>query len=103
MTDSNINDLVEKNDFMVIDVWALWCGPCTKFMPVFEKVSEDFPEILFAKVEADENPLILQHFKIQSIPTILVVKDKSLRFQHRGFVTEQFLRQELNFYTHVKN
>lgn len=101
MTDTNINDLVAKNDFMVIDVWATWCAPCTKFTPIFEKVSEDFPDILFAKVEADENPLILQFFKVQSIPTILVVKDKDLRFQHRGFLNEQFLRQELAYY--VKN
>lgn len=99
MTDLNINDLVEKNDFMVIDVWAEWCGPCKKFSPVFEKVSDEFPEILFVKVEADLNPGILQFFKIQSIPTILVVKDKDLRFQHKGFISEQFLKQELTYYT----
>jgi thioredoxin 1 len=58
----------------IIDLWAPWCGPCLAFAPVFEAVAAELgDDVLFAKVNVDENPAIAQRFGVQSIPTLLVL------------------------------
>jgi thioredoxin 1 len=95
MTDDNINTLVANNEFIIVDVWAEWCGPCKRFGPVFENVSEQFENVLFAKVEADKNPNILSFFGIQHIPTVLIIRDGELRVQHRGIMTQAVLENAI--------
>lgn len=88
MTDDNINALIESNETIVVDIWASWCAPCKRFAPIFEKVSESFENVLFAKVEADKNPNILSFFSVQHIPTILIIRNRELVVQHRGIMTD---------------
>lgn len=95
MTDTNINDLVANNEIIVIDIWADWCGPCKRFSPIFKRVSEEFENVLFAKVEADQNPNILGFFSVQHIPTILFIRDGELRVQYRGIMTEAVLKNAI--------
>lgn len=74
---------------IVYDVWAEWCPPCKKFGPIFEKVSKNYPDIAFQKVDADLNNEFLQRYSIFSIPTILLTDDSGeVIFQHAGILTE---------------
>lgn len=78
---------------IVFDVWAEWCAPCKKFGPIFEKVANEFPEVEFQKINADENPQFLENFGIRGIPTILVVsRQGEILHQHAGILSEAKFR-----------
>ena len=50
MTKENFNEIIKNNETVLIDLWASWCGPCKMFGPIFEEVSNSYPDIVFAKV-----------------------------------------------------
>lgn len=83
--------VVRSNEIVFVDFWATWCAPCRAFGPIFEKVSENHPEIAFIKVDIDENPDIAAEAEIHSIPTINVIKNGSLIWDHQGAVTAEVL------------
>jgi thioredoxin 1 len=75
----------------IYDVWAEWCPPCKKFGPIFESVSMKFPEVEFVKINADseEGFAILNKYRINSIPTILIVdENEHVIFAHAGILSE---------------
>ncbi len=77
----------------VYDVWAEWCVPCKRFAPVFEKVANEIQDVEFVKVEADVNAEFLNHYAINSIPTILVTDDSGNElFRHVGILSESNFR-----------
>jgi thioredoxin len=92
LTDANIEEVLSANDKVVIDVWADWCPPCKRFGPIFESVSDQYEDVLFAKVNADQNPGILNLFQIYSIPTILVVSGPNVLFRRAGILSEDSLK-----------
>jgi len=71
---------VEKGGIVLVDWWAPWCGPCRSFAPSYEAVAEANPEIVFAKVNTDEEQELAGAFQIRSIPTLMVFRDKVLVF-----------------------
>jgi thioredoxin 1 len=73
LTDSNFEELTRDKD-VVIDFWAGWCGPCHVFAPVFEHVSERYPDVLFGKVDVESNPRLAALFSIRSIPTLVAMR-----------------------------
>ena len=75
LTADNFQSWIQNHPHAVVDVWAPWCGPCKSFAPLFEKASEDFQEIAFGKINADEQPLLANQLKIRSLPTILSFKE----------------------------
>ncbi len=75
LTKENFEQVVTSNATVVVDYWAPWCGPCRGFAPVFEKVAEAHPDVVFAKVNTDEEQEIAGHFQIRSIPTLMVLRD----------------------------
>lgn len=79
----------------VIDVWADWCGPCKRFAPIFEKVAVQWPDIAFQKIEADTNPSFLVKYGIQHIPTVLILRNDQVVFQHKGILSEAALNQAI--------
>ena len=78
---------------MIVDYWAPWCGPCRGFAPVFEKVSEAHPDVVFAKVNTDEEQEIAAHFQIRSIPTLMVFRDQIIVFSQPGALPQGAFEQ----------
>lgn len=76
LTDSNFDIEKSKYSLLVVDFWAAWCGPCKMISPIIEQLAEQYAgKIVFGKVNVDENPHISQRFGIQSIPTLMIVKE----------------------------
>jgi len=84
LTKDNFEEVVTKNDLIIVDFWAPWCGPCKGFAPVFEASSEKHPDVVFAKVNTEEEQELAGHFAIRSIPTIMVFRDKVVLFSQTG-------------------
>ncbi|MEC8265870.1 MAG: thioredoxin, partial [Candidatus Thermoplasmatota archaeon] len=83
---------LEENTIMLIDFWADWCGPCKAFGPVFERVSEDHPDVMFAKVDTEAEQALAGAFGIRSIPTTVVFKEGIGVFMQPGALPEEALQ-----------
>ena len=95
LTKDNFEQTVNDNPIVIVDFWAPWCGPCRGFAPVFEKASESHPDVVFAKVNSDEQQELAGVFNIRSIPTLMVFREKVILFQQAGALPGQALEQVL--------
>ena len=95
LTKDNFEATVNGNPIVIVDFWAPWCGPCRGFAPVFEKASEAHPDVVFAKVNSDEQQELAGAFNIRSIPTLMVFREKVILFQQAGALPGQALDQVL--------
>ena len=93
LTKDNFEQVVTSNPTVIIDFWAPWCGPCKGFAPVFERVAESQPDVVFAKVNTDEEQEIASHFQIRSIPTLMVFRDQIIVFSQPGALPQNALEQ----------
>ncbi|MGW7266053.1 thioredoxin [Streptomyces sp. NPDC054842] len=91
LTKENFDQTVTDNEFVLIDFWAAWCGPCRQFAPVYEKAAEANPDLVFAKVDTEAQPELAQAFGIQSIPTLMIVRDQVAVFAQPGALPEAAL------------
>ena len=82
---------VLNNDTVLIDFWAEWCGPCRSFAPVYEKLSEEHPEIVFGKVDTEAEQELAGHFQIRSIPTLMAFRESIGVFSQPGALPEDVL------------
>ena len=87
-----LQSTIDENDIGLIDFWAEWCGPCRAFAPTYEKVSEEYPNILFAKVDTEAHQQLAAQFQIRSIPTLVVFRDQISIFSQPGALPEEGLR-----------
>src|SRR5688572_18413198 len=91
LTKDNFEDVMTRNDLVVVDFWAPWCGPCKGFAPVFEAASEKHADVVFAKVNTDDEQELAGHFAIRSIPTIMVFRETVVLFSQAGALPAQGL------------
>ncbi len=92
LDETTFADTVQNNDLVLIDFWAEWCGPCRMFGPVYDTVSEDFPGVVFAKVDTEAQPGLGQAFNISSIPTLMAIREGVVLYSQAGALPEKDLR-----------
>ena len=84
VTKDNFEEIITGNDIVLVDYWAPWCGPCRQFAPVYESLSEEHGDIVFAKVNTEDERELAGHFQIRSIPTLMVFREQIIVFAQPG-------------------
>jgi thioredoxin 1 len=84
LTLDSFEDTLAENEIVMIDFWASWCGPCRNFAPVYEQTATENPDILFTKVDTEDQQQLAAQFNIRSIPTLMIFRDEVLLFSQAG-------------------
>lgn len=84
LTAQNFEENTDREGITVVDFWADWCGPCKQFAPIYERVSEKNPDIVFGKVDTQANPELAATFNVSAIPTLMVIRDRVVLYAQAG-------------------
>jgi thioredoxin len=84
LTKDNFEKVITESPMVIVDFWAPWCGPCRGFAPVYEKAAETHADVVFGKVNTDQEQELAGAFNIRSIPTLMVFREKVVLFQQAG-------------------
>ncbi len=97
LTDESFEELVANSDKpIMVDFWAPWCGPCKAIGPTVEALSQTYgDQMIFAKVNVDDNPLSPSKYGVQAIPTLIFFKDGDIAEQITGMVAKEKLEETL--------
>jgi thioredoxin 1 len=91
LTAENFAETVSGEGIVLVDFWADWCGPCKMFAPIYERASEQHPDITFAKVDTEAEQMLAGEFQIRSIPTVMAIRDGIMVFSQPGALPEAAL------------
>jgi thioredoxin 1 len=91
ITNENFTETINKGGIVLLDWWAPWCGPCRAFGPIYERVAAKHPDIVFGKVNTEEEPALANQFGIRSIPTLMIFRDETELFSEAGALPENVL------------
>lgn len=80
----SFGSVIQDNETVIVDFWADWCGPCKRFAPVFDQVSEKHPDVVFGKVDTEDQRALAGGLGIQSIPTLMAFRGGYLVFREAG-------------------
>ena len=95
LTRENFEQTITQNPIVIVDFWAPWCGPCRGFAPIYEQASEAHADVVFAKVNTDEEQELAGSFQIRSIPTLMMFREQVILFQQAGALPAAALEQLL--------
>jgi len=93
LTSENFESTIKDNDIVILDFWAEWCGPCKSFGPVFEAASEKHPDIVFGKINTEEEQELAASFQIRSIPTLMIFREQVILYSQPGALTDGQLEE----------
>jgi thioredoxin 1 len=93
LTEQNFQEVLGGSDMILIDFWASWCGPCRFFAPVYERVSDKHPDIVFGKVDTEAERALAGAFQITSIPTLMIIRENVVLYARPGALPEPALEE----------
>jgi len=93
ITAENFEDTITDNEIVLVDFWADWCGPCKRFGPIYDKASEEYDGIVFAKLDTDANYELTSQLGIEGIPTLMAFREGVLVFNQAGALPGHALKQ----------
>ena len=91
VTKETFEGIIQDNETVLVDFWAEWCGPCRSFAPTFEAMSEKYPDVVFAKVDTEDQQELAGAFNIRSIPTLMVFRDQIILYSQPGALPSNHL------------
>lgn len=96
ITETNFNEIVDKNKLTVIDFWAPWCGPCKALSPIIDELSEKYAEnVVICKANVEDCDDLSVEFSIRSVPTLVFIKNEEVVFKHSGSITKEQLEEKI--------
>lgn len=93
VTHENFQKTLDESNILLVDFWASWCGPCRAFAPTFEAASENYPDVVFAKVDTESQQELAGFFQIRSIPTLMIFRERVLLYNEAGALPPAALEQ----------
>jgi thioredoxin len=93
LTKDNFEKVITESPIVIVDFWAPWCGPCRGFAPIYEQAAESHADVLFGKINTDQEQELAGAFNIRSIPTLMVFREKVVLFQQAGALPASALEQ----------
>ncbi|WP_129337043.1 thioredoxin [Cellulomonas endophytica] len=93
LTESAFADTIRNHDIVLVDFWAAWCGPCRRFAPIYQAVAEQYPDIVFGKVDTEAEQALSAQAGITSIPTLMAFREGVLVFAQPGALRAKGLEQ----------
>ena len=95
ITKENIHSTIENNDIVILDFWASWCGPCVQFGPIFESASQKHTDIVFGKINTEEQQALGAEFNVRSIPMITIFREQIMLYHNPGSLPPERLDEIL--------
>jgi thioredoxin 1 len=95
LTAAQFEQTIENNDMVIFDFWAEWCGPCKQFGPIFEEVAAKHPDIVFAKVNVEEEQELAGMFQVRSIPMLALMREKVVVYANPGAIPANNLEEAI--------
>jgi thioredoxin len=93
LTKDNFEKVITESAMVIVDFWAPWCGPCRGFAPIYEQAAETHADVVFGKINTDQEQELAGAFNIRSIPTLMVFREKVVLFQQAGALPASALEQ----------
>src|SRR5699024_2047235 len=93
LTQETFQETIESNDIVLVDWWAEWCGPCKMFAPVYDDISQKHDDIVFGKIDTEDQQQLAAAAGISSIPTLMAFRENVLVFSQPGAINAQQLEQ----------
>jgi len=96
LTGENFSETIDQNEFVFIDFWAEWCGPCKVFAKVIEEIAPKHPDFIFASINVDEEKQLAEDFHIQSVPSVMVMRNRVVLYADSGTLSPSALADLLD-------
>ena len=94
ISENELNELIKKNNIVIIEFYATWCGPCQKMLPIFKSTAQKYLNIYFVTLNIDNNKKLAEKYNVISIPTIIFIKNKKVILTNNGLIQKnEFIKK----------